>query len=142
MPKRTRLKRSNGTVRKKRLNVLAQLPKPPANMKLLKIDKFVVPHPYCITPKHLELGRMYLDKAALRDAEQQLGAKCDICRKRVRKGLQADVLSIDEHKEQKALVMEVPKGDLNEMPELKKYLLKIKPLLKKFNIEGVAFKQV
>jgi len=140
--KRARLKRGSEAPKKKRLRKISQLPAPPAGMKLLKIEKIITPHPYMITPKHLETGRMYLDESTLVEAEERHGAQCEICRKRVRAGVQDRVLSVTEHKKQNVLFMEVPKGDLNEIAGLKKYLFKIKPLLEKLKIDGVAFKQV
>ncbi len=149
MVTRSRLKRTGASpARKTRLPrteaLLERIPKPEvAHIKLLKVDKVVTPHPYCITPKHLETGRMYLDKDAIREAEEKYGAVCDICRARVRKGLQDGILTIDEHKQQTVLFLEIAKEEakenLNDVAGLNKYLLKIKPVLTELKIDGVAF---
>jgi len=140
--KRSRLSRKGSKPRKQRLNVVDMIPKPDSpNIRIEKVEDIIVPHPYCITPKHLLPGRMYLDESTIKEAEQQ-GAQCDICRVRVKKGLQSSVLSVDEHRKQKTLFLEVPKGDLNSIPGLHEYLLKIKPKLMELKIDGIAFKQV
>ena len=127
---------------KTRLGKLSRLPAPPEGMQLLEIKDIVTPHPYCITPKHMQTGSMYLDEATIRESEEKFGAVCDICKKRVKAGAQSGILPFDEHKKQSVLFMEVPKGNLNEIAGLKDYLLKVKPLLAGMKIDGIAFKQV
>jgi hypothetical protein len=123
--------------------LIDKIPKPKVgHIKLLSVDKIMVPHPYCITPKHLTGESMYLTKEIIRDAEKKYGAVCDICRHLVKQGKQKVVLNFDEHQDGLTLFIEVPKGDLNEVEGLKKYLLEIKPVLRDLGIEGVAFKQV
>ena len=107
------------------------------------IDTVGVPHPYCITSKHLQTGRMYLGADAIREAEEKYKAVCDICRKRVKKGLQPKILTYDEHKQ--ALLVECKKDihdpeDKTKMnPELHEYLLGIKELAKQEKYEGFVF---
>ena len=105
--------------------------------KMFRIKETIgVPHPYCITPKHVTVaancfGGM-LDKYAIIQAEKQ-GAKCGICKGK---------LSYEEHKQ--ALLVEVndkKKRDLKDIPELKKYLLSIKDQAEKDGFEGFAFIQ-
>jgi len=63
------------------------------------INTIGVPHPYCITPKHLEENDgMYLSKDSMREAEKR-GAACDICKKINRKDYSKPILSIDEHEQ-------------------------------------------
>jgi hypothetical protein len=111
------------------------------HIKLQKVEKIHIPHLYCITPKHLTCKSMYLTHDTIRDAEKNHGAECDICKKLVKLGRQARVLSVDEHTEELTLFLEVPEGDLNAIPGLKEYLLKIKPILIELGIGGVAFQQ-
>jgi len=123
--------------------LIKQIPKPKVeHIKVLEVKKIILPHPYCITPKHLTGKSMYLNKETIRDAEKNNGAVCDICRHLVKQGKQDKVFSIDEHKEQLTLFLEVPKGNLNSILGLKEYLLEIKQTLVKLKIDGVAFKQV
>lgn len=124
-------------------HLIEKIPKPKVgHIKLLSVDKVMVPHPYCITPKHLTGESMYLNKETIRDAEKKYGAVCDICRHLVKQGKQNVILNFDEHQDSLTLFIEVPKGDLDEVKGLKKYLLEIKPVLRDLGIDGVAFKQV
>ena len=104
------------------------------------IDTIGVPHPYCITPKHLQhCDSMYLDAETIKRAEGK-GAKCDICRVRVKKGLQPTILAYDEHKE--ALLVGC-KVDIKPAPdELKNWLLSIKAETERNKYEGWAFKRL
>ena len=47
------------------------------------VDTIGVPHPYCITPKHIAVAADHhggmLDRGAIEDAERS-GAKCGICK--------------------------------------------------------------
>ena len=102
-----------------------------------------VPHPYCITPKHLEWSNsMVLDVpgAEQRSREAHPGnpgkwAVCDICRKLVNKRMQPGILTYEQHEQ--ALVIGC-KGEL-ESPELKAYLLAIKEEAEKNGYVGFAF---
>ena len=111
------------------------------------VDTIGVPHPYCITPKHLEHSEgMYLDiegaerrsrEAHPRDSRKW--AVCDICKKINRK-TGKPILSYSEHKT--ALLIEVnDERELKEIPELKEYLLSIKEMAEKDGFVGFAFKQ-
>ena len=115
----------------------------PKSKNFRVVDTIGVPHPYCITPKHLSSDRMYLDGEAIREAEEKKGAVCDICRKLRNDGKQDKVLSYDEHEQ--ALLVECDvdfKGkDGKANPELQKYLLKIKARAEKDKIAGFAFKK-
>jgi hypothetical protein len=105
-----------------------KLAKYPSNDTFKVIDTVGVPHPYCITPKHL--GRsMYLDGNAIRDAESR-GAKC---------GVRGCKLSFDEHRQ--ALLIEVnhPADQVNDVPGLHEYVESIKEMCVQDNFVGFAF---
>lgn len=59
----------------KEQQIFAQIPAPPPNVSfsLLKLEKICIPHPYCITPKHVEVAADYhsgyLNEEAIEDAE-------------------------------------------------------------------------
>lgn len=112
-----------------------QIKKYPKTKKFRIKDTIGVPHPYCITPKHVgfaadNFGGM-LDKDAIIQAEKH-GAKCGICKGK---------LSYEEHKQ--ALLVEVKdKRELKEIPELKDYLLSIREQAVKDGFKGFAFIQV
>lgn len=99
------------------------------------VDTIGVPHPYCITSKHVawaadHCGGM-LGKEAIREAEEH-GAKCDICKK------QGNVLTIDEHEQ--ALLVGC-KVDIQPLPdELKDWLISIKEEATANGYAGFAFK--
>lgn len=100
------------------------------------IDTIGVPHPYCITPKHVAWAADHhcgmLTKDAIREAEERGGAKCDICRKA------GSVLSIDEHEQ--ALLVEC-KQETKDNKELHAYLLRIKDDAEQGGYAGFAFKK-
>ena len=124
-------------------NIISKIPKPKIQrIKLLSVDHIFIPHLYCITPRHLTGKSMYLNEETIRDAEKNNSAVCDICRRLVREGRQKNILPFDEHKKTLTLFVQVPdKQDLNSIPGLNEYLLKIKPVLLKLGIDGVAFKK-
>jgi len=99
------------------------------------IDSIGVPHPYCITPKHVavaadQFGGM-LGEPAIIEAEKQ-GAVCCICKGK---------LSYKQHEQ--ALLIEVKfNGELKDAPNLKEYLLSIKDMATEGKFAGFAFKQV
>lgn len=100
-------------------------------------DTVGIPHPYCITPKHIQFADMFLDEEAMRRAEEH-GVRCDICVKRVRRNMQDRVLSFDEHKQ--ALLVEVDAEELKEVEsELRTYLMGIKDKAEKDGFAGFAF---
>ena len=102
------------------------------------VDTIGVPHPYCITPKHLQLNEgIYIGTDSIRESEKR-GAVCDICKKRNRK-FNEPILTIDEHKQ--ALLVECskdPKAGENGK-ELKAYLVSNKARAIRDNYEGFAF---
>lgn len=103
------------------------------------------PHPYCITPQHLQYANMYLDKGTIKDAEKH-GVKCGMyhdpsnpskyCNYH-KKGFVRCSLSYEQHTNDKALFLKL-KCHLSKK-EAGKELLKIKPLLDQNNIDGIAF---
>lgn len=114
------------------------------------IDSIGVPHPYCITPKHLEFSQtMLLDiegaERRSREAhpnDPRRWAVCDICRK-INKKTGNPILTYAEHRQ--ALVVEcnaeTSDADNKMVPELHKYLLSIKEKAEKENYVGFAFKK-
>lgn len=102
------------------------------------IDTIGVPHPYCITPKHVvwasdhHCGR--LGDEAIREAEERGGAKC---------GVRDCYLSYAEHEQ--ALVVGCKAelkidGEVN--PELHQFLLDNKEEAERNHYAGFAFKDV
>lgn len=97
------------------------------------IDIIGVPHPYCITSKHLQYNTsMYLGKEQIEDMEKTHGKMC---------GVFGCNLLYNEHKQ--ALLVSC-KADLKDKDgninkELHKYLLKCKPLAVEHKFEGFAF---
>ena len=122
--------------------IFQQLPKPGKKLlfKLVKVEDICLPHPYCITPKHLAYAdSMYLNETTIAGAETH-GAKCDICRQLVKQGKQNEVLPLSQHEKQKTLFIEVVDNrNLNKVRGLHQYLLKIKPLAAAAGIQGFAF---
>jgi hypothetical protein len=118
---------------------MSKLPQPPQGsvFSLRKVETVSLPHPYCITPKHVawaadHFGGM-LSKDAIRDAEKH-GAQCDICRVRHER------LTIDQHESQMTLFVQVPDNqDLNAIPGLHKYLFENKATFEAAGIQGFAF---
>ncbi|MDP2217152.1 MAG: hypothetical protein Q8J68_07705 [Methanolobus sp.] len=122
---------------------LNQIPKPEVpHIRVKEIREISIPHPYCITPKHISHASDHyhgiLGEAAIIDAEKH-GAKCDICRK-INKKHGKPILPFSEHIAQKTLFIEVPQNkDLNAVEGLHAYLLKIKPIAESLKIDGFAF---
>lgn len=115
---------------------LKQIPEPSIECcKLSKIEKIVIPHPYMITPKHLEYSSsMYLN---IEEAEKK-GAVCGICKK-LNKKEGKPILTYDQHEQIKTLFIEVPHHDLNKIEGLNEYLNIIKSICEEFGIKGFAF---
>lgn len=112
-----------------------RLAKYPKTAQFEVVDTIGVPHPYCITPKHVGWASDHwggrLGKEAIRDSEKN-GARCDICKGK---------LSYDEH--ETAILIEVRDNrELKAIPELKDFLLSIKEMTEKDKFVGWAFKQV
>jgi len=109
------------------------------------IDTIPIPHPYCITPRHIATASDkhsgILDADAIRDAEKTNKAVCDICKHINKKDPSKPILSYDEHGQALLLAVKSDK-ELKDIPELKDYLLEIKPLLITDNFQGIAFKQI
>lgn len=109
---------------------------------LLKIEKVSIPHPYCITPKHIavaadDFGGM-LGEAAIEAAERK-GAVCDICRERARRD-GSRILTYGEHENNVTLFVKVPQNrDLNAIEGLNKYLFDNKQTFVDAGIQGFAF---
>lgn len=99
-------------------------------------DSIGVPHPYCITPKHMIPDRMIMDKNTIKEAEEKHGAVCDICRKLVRNNKQDKILSFDEHEQALLIACKV---DIKENKELHEYLNTIKKQTEKDGFVGFAF---
>lgn len=122
--------------------LLDKLPQPPkdANFKLVGIKEISLPHPYCITPKHLKYNEgMILDVESAERKSKEMNprdsrrwAVCGICKE-----------PYSEHKKQMTLFIQVEDNSsreaLNENEELRKYLVKLKPSLEKYGIDGIAF---
>jgi hypothetical protein len=110
----------------------------PSTEQFKVVDTIAVPHPYCITAKHValaadEFGGMLSD-AAIEEAERR-GIHCDICNR----GTKRPVLTFAQH--EKALLVEVnDRRELKDIPELKDYLLSIKDQATKEGYAGFAFK--
>ncbi|MCI0560207.1 MAG: hypothetical protein MN733_17100 [Nitrososphaera sp.] len=118
------------------------LPKPAKRLpfRLLKVEDVYLPHPYCLTPKHLKYAdSIVLDEASIAKAEAE-GAKCDTCRRLYKAGRQDEILPLSKHEKQKALFIEVEDNrDLNQIKGLHKYLWKIRPLAETLGVQGFAF---
>jgi hypothetical protein len=92
-------------------------------------DTIPVPHPYCITPEHMQLDKMYMNGDTIQEAEKICGAKC---------GMEGCKLSYDEHKI--ALLVEVDHdGELQDVPGLQEYLFSINDMTIRDGFAGYAF---
>jgi hypothetical protein len=111
----------------------------PKTDNLRVIDRIPVPHPYCITPKHLEYAESrILDDAAIERAEKK-GAVCDICRKAHKKN-GSPILAWAEHKN--ALLIEVTGLDFTKEADneiARQYLLTIVDRCKAEGYAGFCF---
>jgi hypothetical protein len=120
---------------------LDQIPAVPTDavFRLLKVKEVAVPHPYGITPKHLEYSTgVYMNPE---EAEKK-GAECFVCRENIKRGSQSRVLSYDEHKSTQTLFIEVPQNkDLNAVPGLASWLYEHKEagVWERLGIDGFAF---
>lgn len=119
---------------------LADLPQPPegAVFSLKDMRTISLPHPYCVTPKHIECAADHhggiLDDAAIRDAEKRgalcgAGSRGDPCR-----------LPFDKHENLLTVFIAVPNNkQLNETPGLQDYLCEHTAQFKQFGVDGFAF---
>lgn len=119
---------------------ISDLPQPAAGVtfSLVKVETISMPHPYCITPRHVAWASDHfgglLSTDAIRDAEKH-GARCDICAKSGR-----GILTVDQHENAVTLFIRVPQNrDLNAIPGLHSYLFNNKAQFVKLGIEGFAF---
>jgi len=126
--------------------LIEEIPKPDADLpfSLSHVEKILIPHPYCITPRHVEYASDHfggiLSEEAIREAEREVDAVCGICLKQFREHLIPKILPYDEHKEQVVLFISVPDNDeLEKLDGLQEYLVAIKPKLEELHIDGVAF---
>ena len=117
-----------------------QMPEPPegVSFRLQKVDKVSMPHPYCITPRHVAYASDHcgglLGADAIRESEKH-GVKCDICKKSKR-----GILSYDEHESSVTLFIIVQNNqDLNANPGLPSYLYSNKQTFVDLGIQGFAF---
>lgn len=124
-------------------NILDKIPKPEiSNIRLLKVEKISIPHPYCIGSKHVEFASVHfngmLGEEAIEEGEKQ-GIVCNIC-KNLNKKEGRIVLSYKEHKTYNTLFIEVSNNkDLNNINGLHEYLLSIKLVMDELKIDRVAF---
>lgn len=93
------------------------------------IDTIPVPHPYCITPKHLRADSMYLNADTIRLAEKD-GAHC---------GTRGCKLSYDEHKSALLIEINSDEKELKDVPGLQDYLLSINDMAIADGYAGYAF---
>jgi len=118
-------------------DLLKEIPPVPegATFTIQKIEKVTMPHPYCITSKHVVVASDHhsgiLNEAAIEDAEKR-GAHC---------GMRGCRIPYAEHVTSLTLFVAVPdnNGDLNKITGLGQYLCSIKPTLERLKIEGIAF---
>lgn len=107
----------------------------PKTEKFEVIDTIGTPHPFCITERHVAHAADHfcglLDKFSIEDLERKTGPSC---------GVKGCNLKYSEHEQ--ALLIEVNDDrDLNDIPELKDYLLECKPICESDGCVGFAFKQ-
>jgi hypothetical protein len=100
------------------------------------VDTIGVPHPYCITAKHVEIAADHFSGILGEDTIQRaekMGAKCGICKGK---------LSWKEHEQAALIQCEQPleQGDKIN-PELQAYLLALKPLAEEAGLAGFAFRK-
>jgi len=104
----------------------------PYSMHFKVIDTIGVPHTYCITPKHLETGHVYVDEWTIKEAELECGAKC---------GVKGCDLSYEEHKTALLVLCfqdeDLPDDLYHEM--LQAYLMEIKDKCEADGCVGFAF---
>lgn len=104
------------------------------------------PHPYCITPKHLEGDSMYLDENAIIKAEEN-GARCgmyengDSYANGFKPGYSRCTHSYKEHKSDFVMFLRatVPNKTPKELLGVTSWFKKAKPIMEKHKIDGVAF---
>lgn len=103
------------------------------------------PHPYCITPEHLETADMYLNETSIREAEKN-GVRCGMYVKgdkycnHPESGYTRCDVPYDEHKSDKVLFIKaLVDKEIKDLSGLESYLKKIKHMLEELGIDGIAF---
>ena len=119
---------------------LSELPQPPEGsvFNLVEVKTVRLPHPYCITQRHIAFAAKHfgggLSKDAIRAAEKS-GACCDICRHSGQ-----GILTVDQHESLLSLIIKVPQNkDLNAVDGLHTYLYGNKETFVNMGIAGFAF---
>ncbi len=115
----------------------------PSTENFKVVDIIGIPHPYCISEKHVAFTadnhNGILNKSAIIDAEKY-GIYCDICKKN--RGKTGRILKYEEHEQ--ALLVECKidvKVNKKNGKLLTEYLLSIKEKCEKDGFAGFAFKQ-
>lgn len=102
------------------------------------VDTIPTPHPYTITPKHLQFNdSMYLGKEQIERMEKMHGGMCG----HKEEGWRQCQLKYSEHKQALVVQCKIPltKDGKKMIPELHKWLLKIKSEAEKEGFDGFAF---
>lgn len=106
-------------------------------------DTIPIPHPYMITPKHLEFNdSMYLGKEQIDKMESKHGS---LCGQRIKTGFHTETcnLKYEEHKQGLLILCEKPMSDPKDKnkfnKELHSYLLEIKENLDLKKYDGFGF---
>lgn len=113
---------------------LSEIPAPPddAVFSIVKLERVSMPHAYCITSRHVveasdNFGGRLTERAI--ETIERKGGHC---------GMKGCRLPYSQHKSPLTLFIKVPQNkDLNAVPGLHAYLLKVKEL--GLGIEGFAF---
>lgn len=106
------------------------------------VDTIGVPHPYCLTPKHVKVASEQFNgimgKEAIAEAERQ-GIYCYTCRE-INRRHGDPILKADEHKHS-LLVACFKDMNTNEkyLKEVKRYLTHIKDMCEKDGYAGFTF---
>jgi hypothetical protein len=106
-------------------------PSPSGNFEV--IESIGVPHPYCITPKHVGVAADHhggiLGESAIEDAEKR-GATCGICK---------GELSFKEHEQ--ALLIDCKVDPKSAEKEVQEWLKSLLPEVEKNGYAGFTFKK-
>ncbi len=99
--------------------------------KLQKIDKIFLPHPYCITSRHVAFASDHRGGMLTAEAIEASGASC---------GMRGCCLPYNKHESAMTLFITVADNkDLNSIPGLHAYLFSNKQKFIDLGIEGFAF---
>jgi hypothetical protein len=131
-------------------SLLEKAPAPPEGspFRLQKLEYISVPHPYCLTPKHVEVAADHhggiLDHDAILDVERR-GARCGIGRHGSPIGGESPCnLPYDQHEHLLTLFVEMDDNThISTTPGLHPYLLALKQWSQeeKAEVEGFCFPQ-